>query len=151
MIKKVTVRNLEETTVASIRRNAPVWKIGEIIQELMRFCVDKNINITGNPIAVYYDKEFKPEDTDLEVCLPVASRFVPEGEVRSRILPGGKVVTLLHEGGFDRIGESYQKVAEWIEEEGYRVIGPPREVYIEGPESGKAPSTFRIEIQFPVL
>jgi len=39
---------------------------------------------------------------------------------------------------------------KWIDANGYRIAGPIREVYVQGPEPGRDPSDYVTEIQFPV-
>ena len=39
---------------------------------------------------------------------------------------------------------------DWIEANGYEIIGPNREVYVRGPEEQIAPEEYVTEIQFPV-
>jgi len=138
-------------TVATIRRHIPVGSTGELIWELRQACEAKRVNVIGPPLAIYYDREFNPDKTDVEVCFRVTMAFVGDEEVRCRILPRGRLATCLHRGGYDTIGESYRRVIEWIDREGYRIIGPPREIYLKGPESGEAPSGYQTEIQFPIL
>jgi effector-binding domain-containing protein len=38
----------------------------------------------------------------------------------------------------------------WIENNPYQLAGPPREIYLKGPESDDDPSTYVTEIQVPV-
>lgn len=36
--------------------------------------------------------------------------------------------TLVHHGGMERIGDSWMTLSEWVEQNGYRFVGPCREV-----------------------
>jgi effector-binding domain-containing protein len=57
---------------------------------------------------------------------------------------------VVHEGSYERIGETYDHLMAWVEANGYRPSGPVREVYLRGPESGGDPSGYVTEIQLPV-
>ncbi|HID64340.1 MAG TPA: hypothetical protein EYP49_16610 [Anaerolineae bacterium] len=57
---------------------------------------------------------------------------------------------IVHQGSYDTIGEAYNQLMTWIEANGYRICGPNREVYVQGPEPGRDPSTYVTEVQFPV-
>jgi len=46
----------------------------------------------------------------------------------------------------DGLTPAYTAIAQWIEANGYRIVGYPREVYYGSPEKGD----FTAEIQFPV-
>lgn len=150
MAGAVEIRQLEEIKVASIRREMSIHELPEVINRLAAFTAEKGIT-AGPPMAIYYDKEFDPEKADIEVCLPVSAPFPNEGDVRSRILPAGKYLVTTHEGGYDNIRVSYERLLRYAQEEGYRIIGPPREVYIVGPGQKAVPSSWKTEIYLPVL
>jgi effector-binding domain-containing protein len=48
-------------------------------------------------------------------------------------LKGGKCVSLIHKGPYEKLGESYQKIFGYINSNGYQTLIPSREVYIKGP------------------
>jgi effector-binding domain-containing protein len=149
--KGPSVRHLEETTVASMRRRIPIEQLGAVMAELAEACRERGIAAAGPPMAIYYDTEFDPRDTDVEVCVPVTAEFASDEKVRRRTLPGGAVATIIHRGGYDTIGESYAALMAFVQEQGHRVIGPPREVYLVGPGAPGGTESFQTEIQVPVL
>jgi DNA-binding transcriptional MerR regulator len=109
--------------------------------------------LAGPPLVVYHDPEFSPESIDMEVVYPVAPGVkgplaTPAGRtLGARTVPGGEVAVLLHVGPYETLGESYQALAGWIGQHGYRVSGPPREIYLTAPADPGPPVT---EIRFPV-
>ncbi|MDP6447730.1 MAG: GyrI-like domain-containing protein [Pirellulaceae bacterium] len=48
-------------------------------------------------------------------------------------MPGGRCATLLHRGPYEEIGRAYAKIIAYINERGYTVALPTREVYLKGP------------------
>ena len=71
--------------------------------------------------------------------------------MKPRRLPAvDEMACLTHQGGYDTIGGTYGQLMSWIEAHGYHIAGPPREVYLRGPESGDDPSSYVTEIQIPV-
>jgi effector-binding domain-containing protein len=101
-------------------------------------------------VALYHDEEFREQDADVEVAAPV-SGAIPEGDqAKERTLRGGEMACIVHEGSYETIGGTYGELMTWIEENGYRLTGAPREMYLKRPESGDDPSTFVTEIQVPV-
>lgn len=88
---------------------------------------------------------------DVEVAIPVIGS-IPEGErVKERELPAvEEMACIIHQGSYETIGGTYGQLMAWIEANGYRMAGPVREVYVQGPESGGDPSTYVTEIQLPV-
>ena len=89
-------------------------------------------HICGKAMNLYYDGDYKEQDADFEPCFPVRKGTSDE-EISVRELPGGKCVTLIHKGPYDTLGNSYKKIFQYINDKGYRVVLPHREVYIKGP------------------
>jgi DNA-binding transcriptional MerR regulator/effector-binding domain-containing protein len=89
-------------------------------------------HICGKPLLLHYDMEYKESDADFEACLPIKNGASADG-IDVRDLPGGRCVTLLHQGPYDDLGRSYAKLLEYIKQKGYHVQTPTREVYLKGP------------------
>jgi DNA-binding transcriptional MerR regulator len=88
--------------------------------------------IRGKPMLLHYDCEYREEDADFEACMPVHGGSPADG-ITTRELAGGRCVSLLHLGRYDRLGRSYAKILEYIRNKGYEVVMPTREVYLKGP------------------
>jgi AraC family transcriptional regulator len=56
----------------------------------------------------------------------------------------------MHKGPYDEIAPVYEQLGRWVEEHGYRVVGPPREVYYSDAEA-VAPQDYLTEVQMPVI
>jgi len=80
----------------------------------------------GKPYNLYYDGEYKSEDADIEVAVEVRARIEADGIV-CHTLPGGRVVTLVHKGPYEKLSRSYQKVFEFIRDRGLEPGLPCRE------------------------
>jgi len=90
-------------------------------------------------------------DVDVEAAVPVAGSVPAGARVTGRELPAvEEMACIVHQGGYDTIGEAYSRLMAWIEANGYRITGPNREVYVRGPEPGRDPATYVTEVQFPV-
>jgi len=96
-----------------------------ISKEMERQINDKAMNL-------YYDGEFKEDDADFEPYFPVRKGSSTD-KISVRDLPGGKCVFPIHKGPFETIHESYKKIFAYINEKGYKVKLPSREVYLKGP------------------
>lgn len=88
--------------------------------------------INGKPLTLYFDGEYKEEDADFETCFPVRKGKKIDG-ISVRELKGGKAVTLIHQGPYENLSDSYKKLFSYIHEKGYKTILPTREVYLKGP------------------
>lgn len=62
-------------------------------------------------------------------------------------LPEVQVASTIHQGDFDDFTGAHAALLAWIEDNGYQVSGPFREIYLEGnSESGESTT----EVQFEV-
>jgi len=149
--REVALKEVPAQHVASVRDVIPAYdRIDRLFGEIFSYLGQHRITPGGPPVALYHDEEFREQDADVEVAVPVADS-IPEGDqVKERTLPGGEMACVVHEGSYETIGEAYGELMTWIESNGYQLTGAPREMYIKGPESGDDPSTFVTEIQVPV-
>jgi len=63
-------------------------------------------------------------------------------------MPSGIVVSLLHIGPYETLGEAYLQVEAYIGEHGLQKAGPPREFYCSEPDV--PPTETRTLIEWPV-
>jgi DNA-binding transcriptional MerR regulator len=83
------------------------------------------------PFTIYYDDEYREKDMDAEVAVPLRYA-IPENElIRVRQLPRlSRVACVVYVGEYSDIYQAYNSLLAWIEANGYRMIGPIREVYL---------------------
>jgi DNA-binding transcriptional MerR regulator len=83
------------------------------------------------PFSVYYDDEYREKDVDAEVAVPL-KYAIPESElIRVRQFPRlSNVACVVHVGDYSAIDQAYNTLLAWIEANGYRMVGPIRELYL---------------------
>jgi effector-binding domain-containing protein len=86
----------------------------------------------------YYD--------DIELLKPV---YV-EKNSNLKEFSGGLHACSTFVGPYSRLGEAYAKVMNWIEENGYKNVGAPFDIYLVGPQAVQNPEQFVTEVCFPV-
>lgn len=86
----------------------------------------------GSPMMLIYDEEYREEDADFEVCIPIR-RGKPAAGIDVRELPGGPCATLLHKGPYDQVGPTYGRLFKHLRAQGHTPASPCREIYIKGP------------------
>ena len=150
----VVIKKIEPTRVASVRGVVPTPPDQRSLwDELMSYLHQKNARMSGPPMAIYHDPEFKERDWDIEVVMPLSSD-VPSGSgIQVYDLPGAeKMACVVHTGPFATIGEAYDALAKWIDQNGYQIVGPGRELNLRLPEKlGDQHDLNTVnEIQFPV-
>ena len=148
-VSEPQIKELPAVLVASVRERGPYAKIGELFGELMGFINAHKLTVTGPGIFIHHGQEYRPEDADLEVCLPVSGEAPGSGRVSIKELPAGRAVCLLHIGAYDQVGPTYAAILQYIAEKQLTIAGPSREVYLVGP-MGAPPEKYVTEVQFPI-
>lgn len=107
--------------------------------------------LKGPASCLYYDGEYKEEDADFEPFFEVSQDVDKEG-INCRVLKGGRMVTILHKGPYEKLSESYKIIMDAIKDEGLEINNPSREVFIKGPGMifRGNPENYLTEIQFSV-
>ncbi len=150
--QEVVLKKIPAMTVASVRDVIPTYSdVNRLFGEVFAYLGQHKINPVGPPLGIYHDEEYREQDADVEVAVPVSESVLGGDRVKMRQLPAvEEMACIVHQGSYDTIGEAYNHLMAWIEANGYRMIGPLREVYVRGPESGDDPSAYVTEIQLPV-
>ena len=107
--------------------------------------------ISGKPLCLHYDDEYRENDANFEVCMPIRKAKDVQG-ISVRQLPAGRYVSLLHKGPYNELGRSYAKILEYVKAKEYEIVMPTREIYLKGPGiifKGN-PKNYLTEIQLPI-
>lgn len=126
------------------RQEMSVDDYGKYIGRLFEHIAKEKLTMTGGPMAVYHDKEFDPEKTDMEIAIPVK-----EAVKGTRDFAPGLCAVIRHEGPYSELTGCYAKVVEWIEKNDYAITAPPYDIYITDPKTSD-PIKQITEIHFPV-
>ncbi len=161
---EVVIKRVEQVKVAGVRDIVPTFgEQGQLWGELGSYLARQHVNPVGPCLTLYHDTEYRERDVEIEVCEQVSGTPPGEGRVKVQTLPAvDKMACILHHGGFEHVGETYDTLIKWIEANGYRVVGPNRELYLiavnEGDATVQYPSEYLTdknenrltELQFPV-
>ena len=128
----VVIKKVEPQLVASLRGVIPTYADqGGLWDEMDAFLGRHKANPVGPCLSIYHDTEYKEHDVDVEVCEPLGQPISGNERVKVYTLPAVETMAcVIHRGDFRSIGETYNALVAWIESNGYRIIGPNREVYV---------------------
>lgn len=149
---EVTIEKVEPATIASIREVVPGYEaIPAHIGEIVVYLEKNKVAPAGPPFVMYWDEAHKEKDADIETAFPIAGPIPSGDRVKVRAFPGtGQAASLTLEGSYEGLRDAYRQLLGWIRANGYRIVGPPREVYLEGGPDCE-PSEYLTKIQFPVV
>jgi len=149
----VVIKNVPSVRVAALRGVVPTPPDqGRLWKELEGYLAMQRIRPQGPCFSLYHDEEYKERDWDIEVCEPLAEMIPPGGAVKVYELPAvDAMACALHAGPFTTLQEAYDAILRWVDENGYLVCGPIREVYLREAERGSQTDPLTVtEIQVPV-
>ena len=148
---EVVIKKVDRQTVASVRDVIPTYgDVGRLFGEVFGYLGSHGANPIGPPLAIYHDGEYREQDVDVEVAVPVAGKVPGNSKVKLQELPAvSQMACVIHKGDYGGIGQAYNAVMAWVDKNGYRVTDCNREVYLQGPGQGD-PASYVTEIQFPV-
>jgi DNA-binding transcriptional MerR regulator len=99
-------------------------------------------------MAVWHTSADTYTDEDAEAVVPI-DRELPESErIKVYELPGGTVASAVLHGDFSGFPQLHIALLRWIEMNGYRIVGPTREVYLQ--HDPNRPDESVTEVQYPV-
>src|SRR5439155_5794737 len=114
--------------IAAVRMQAPYKDCG---QGFAKICKAFWNQIRGPALLLCYDMDYQ-EIANYEACMPVRGGQSRDG-IEVRDLPSGKCVSLLHQGPYEQLSQSYQQALAYVKQHGYELVAPCREVYLKGP------------------
>jgi AraC family transcriptional regulator len=153
---EITLVNVPAQLVLGMRRRGQYRMIPEFLMAIISHAMANGIAIAGPPVFVCH--ETPPEvamaadqagTADVEVAWPVAGAVKGAGEIRAYTLPGGKMARIVHHGPYKACESTYRRLFTWIEENGLRIVGPIREMYLDDPRE-VPPEQILTEILAPV-
>lgn len=152
-VYEVMLREIAPQTVIAVRDVIPVQSdFVQLLAEVFAHLRQQGVNPSGPPVLIYYDDEYRERDIDVEVAVPVDVPACGTRSLTARELPYVEsMACVVHRESYDTISLAYAALAMWIEDKGYRVAGPHREIYVHGLELDGEAIPRTIEIQFPVM
>jgi DNA-binding transcriptional MerR regulator len=157
---EVTLKPVEKLTVAAIREMVPhieqmPQRCSQMFDVIERWIRANHLPL-GPSMSIYYNEGFTRENIDTE-----CSFIIPDAEPGNIIKPKKPIEvrqldpvplmasTIAIDGFYKKPGgllPAYNALAEWIEENGYRIAGPPRELFYGSAQKGDLTA----EVQFPM-
>lgn len=150
----VTIKSIPALWVASVRGTVPTYpEQGELWEQLHTAMRKAKIEPAAPCFCIDHDPEYKERDHDLEACYFVKEGTAVEPPAAAYALPAvDTMACLVHHGAFLTLPNAYTQMLKWLDENGYQICGPNREIYLftgEGCVKQDDP-TYVTEIQFPV-
>ncbi|WP_426625754.1 MerR family transcriptional regulator [Leifsonia sp. McL0607] len=155
MSTPVEYRPLEAVTVYAVSGTAPGMGpelVGPMVGPLIG-SLDQALKAAGRPIlepSMFWYEARDDERLEVHVSYPAETPPQPGEGYEVVELPAVPLAaTLRHHGDMSGIGDSWMALTERLVADGYRVVGPSREVYVQATGHLPAPDWIT-ELQAPV-
>ena len=153
MVYEVELKSLPPVKVLSLRGIIPHYRDeGMLWEKLGRYIGENNIQCHKDGYSTYFDEEYKEADPDVEIAIPVDAFGKSDGEfVYKEYAEIPQAATVRFSGPFDGgYDAASEKLAGWMEENGYAFAGPLRGHVIVSPDEDSNPDKWLTELQAPV-
>ena len=122
--------------------------LGPAFNEAYDYVRQQGAQDTGPCLALWHSPSDVYENEDAEALVPIDRQLPGTERVKVYQLPAAQVAALVHQGNFEDFTQGHAALLEWIDANGYQIVGPYREIYIRHDKKHLADTT--TEIQFPV-
>jgi effector-binding domain-containing protein len=150
------IKETPSLRVLSKRENGTYDKtIGKLIMDLMKTIQSPDnrnnfVKITGPFMTIYHDEEFMEDGANIEVNVPITGKISIEDQaIEVKNLKPVKVASLIHKGSYETIGQGYEKILVYIQQNDLEINGLMRDIYLNDPNTVK-PVDILTEIQIPI-
>lgn len=138
----------------SEKRLANIMDKIQFIPECGKACMDLNPDLKcGNPeyeFIEYLDDSYKETDVLIRHSEAVDKFGVESDTIKFKEIPATKVISILHKGAYEQLGEAFAFIMNYAKEHNYKVTGPARECYIDGVWNKESVEDWLTEIQLPI-
>ena len=151
MAVEIDVVELEAQPVLVIEANVAAPKLGEALAEILpkvhQYATEQGIEIVGMPFMRYLEmtNHFR-----IDAGIPIATEVAGDGEIVSKVLPGGKTATTLHLGEYHLVGQAWDAMFAWGEKQGIEQHDGGWDVYENDPTEVDEPGQLRTRLYYPM-
>ncbi|GCE29013.1 MerR family transcriptional regulator [Dictyobacter alpinus] len=155
----VILKHVEPLLVASVRAILPSHSAsGSLFAEVyaaigahVSKALDPMPSEGGQTLVIWYDSEFKEQDIDGAAAFRLRCRVPEHGRMHVHELPAAMMASTIHHGPYNTIGQAHEAILKWTKANGYRIVGPDREVYLYNkPPIRRDDASYITELQYPV-
>lgn len=140
MSLEVVVKDIPSQQIVSITRRHTAVGLGKQqekdIGALFSLANEQRARTHGAPFGIYHGPVSETEDGPVETCVSYSGEVTGKGNIEVKQLEGGKAACVTITGDqchYPELLGAYDAAADWIQKNGYEMVGSPREVWYTGP------------------
>lgn len=105
--------------------------IGESYGEMAAYLKQIGEVLADMPYVAYHNMDM--QNLDVEIGFPVCEELPGKGDIKPGLIPAGKVVFCVYRGAYSEMEPTYNEMAKWITDNGFKPTGLVYEHYYNGP------------------
>lgn len=151
-----SIQNKKPVSVAYLPMQGSYDQTPDGFARLYAWITEHELKATGAPMAIYFNIPEDPDgadaDWELQVSLKeeVADAAPGDSGIGLKQNPAMMVVSAIHKGPYESVLPTYQALWAWVEDNGYELVGPPAERYLNGPDDVSSADEYMTEIIMPI-
>nr|WP_321302702.1 GyrI-like domain-containing protein [uncultured Trichococcus sp.] len=106
--------------------------LGKAFMDIVTHIMELGEQPVGPAFVGYFNMDM--ERLELEIGFPVSKALPGQGDILAGHIPAGKQVTCMYKGPYMEMPPAYEEIQKWIEDNGYKPLGPVYEHYYNSPE-----------------
>lgn len=130
----VVLSQLPPVRVASRRARVATLDDGiqELFEALEQDVAAAGVRAAGPPLVIYFDRDHRETDANVEVAVPVLSDRTRAGRARIRTLPAiPSAACVAYAGSYDQWAAVMRRLLSWLQARRLSPAGPIREVFLQ--------------------
>lgn len=152
---EVILKELPPVKVLSLRETIPTYADeGMLWQKMGKFMAQNRMacpEIEESGYSIYHDADYKETDVDVEIAVPIESPVDSrDGFVYKELAAVPLSATLRFDGPYEGASAATEKLAKWVEQNGYSFAGTLRGCAIRTSNDQSDPNNYLTELQVPV-
>ncbi len=144
----------KKTNLAFIEHTGPYDKVPwqEYIERLYGWAKEQKVMPGFYPMGIYHDDPECTPSNELrsDIGITFKGKAKASGGVKTRPMPAMKVATVSHKGPSSEFKNTYANLMEWVNLRGYKLTGPPIEIYSKKPEVVRGETILYAKVMLPV-
>ena len=149
----VLVKTVPAMRVASCRVTIPTNDqvpayLRPAYKKVYEYLRQAGVKDDGLCLTVWHSPADMYENEDAEAAVQIDRPLPGTDHVKVYEITATQVASVVHQGDFEDFTQGHAALLEWVDANGYRIVGPYREIYIKHNQSHLSDTT--TEIQFPV-
>jgi AraC family transcriptional regulator len=150
--QEVVIQDTTPFTYSYLECSGSYKQIADKINLFMQEFFKQNLMPAGNFFGMYLNSpgQVKEEELQWRLGFPVAADSVVAAPLLKGECKATQMAVYLYVGPYEKVGDAYGKIFEFVEKDGYKAAGPTIEKYLDMNPDAVKPEERKTEINVPV-